>query len=129
VESLLPETNRLKPQKAHGQREIVERRRGINLVAKQQERIHGTGAVRRESTFSWSTDARGDKSINANITMLDPGQSYAKQVKTERNASVDGNLMWSKAYDFSGALRSLQEFTYLTGSAYTQRIILNRVTG
>ena len=101
----------------------------FGLVTAQKERVQGTGAVKRESTFTWLADARGNKYIGTSITTIDPGQAYAKQLKTEQGLSVEGNLLWSKAYDFAAALRTHQEFTYLTTTPYAQKFILNRQTG
>ncbi len=72
--------------------------------------------LKREATFNWATDARGNRYIDQNVVTLDPGQIYAKQAGTEQGMDVYGNLLWSRAYDFGLTVRSLHTVLEVTHS-------------
>ena len=101
------------------------------LVKRQLQIAKPALTTMRQTDVTWTWTGFGSPYIASQTTTIDPGQSYAKTMKSEQTLDLFGRLTVSKLYDF-GALSTPKwetGVTYLSGPNYDSRWILNRVTG
>ena len=99
------------------------------LALYQQETLQSGATPPRSTQLFWAQEATHQSLyLTKTETKIDPATAYEKLVKNEQLLDYKGNLQWTKSYDFSGSLRSTTNFTYKTGTEYTNRFILNRQT-
>src|SRR5262249_25577463 len=86
--------------------------------------------VKTQSDFTWMQDANGNSYISRTDATADPGQSYAVTARTEQTVDVNGNVTQVKNYAYGNLSTPARttNYSYLGGSSYTSRYILNRLT-
>ena len=57
----------------------------------------------RQTDLTWAVNGLGRPYIQAQQTQIDPGQTYAKTMRSEQTVDVRGNLIQSKLSDFGNA--------------------------
>ncbi|MCI0718594.1 MAG: hypothetical protein L0338_06410, partial [Acidobacteria bacterium] len=101
----------------------------LGLVTGFEQRQSPSGAALEQRDFAWTQDAASNPYLASVVTMIDPGQSYQKQSKTEQALDANGNVLWTRVYpygDLTTAVRTTS-YTYLNTSNYTSRYINNRL--
>ena len=71
----------------------------------------------RQTDLTWAVNGLGAPFIQAQQTQIDPGQSYAKTMRSEQTVDVRGNLTQSKLFDFGNL--STPKWTYDTTYLFT----------
>ncbi|HTR35829.1 MAG TPA: RHS repeat-associated core domain-containing protein [Bryobacteraceae bacterium] len=102
---------------------------GLQLSYEERQLPSHTALSHRD--FTWAQTATTlNPYIGTTLTTLDPGQSYQAQKQTTQTLDQYGNLTQAKVYDFGNLSTPARTYTntYLTGSQYSSRYILNRLT-
>ena len=101
---------------------------GLNSRFEQQVSSSDSTVLRRED-FTWAQDTANNPFIASVLTTLNPGAGLQKQSKTEQLVDSQGNVTWTKLYDYDSLSTpaKIYNYTYLTNTNYTNRYIRNRL--
>ena len=79
---------------------------------------------------TYAQDAVGRVYVASTLATADPGQAYVKVSKTAQTVDAYGNVTQKQIFDYGNLTTAARTFntTFLTGTAYKERFILNRPT-
>ena len=87
------------------------------------------GTVYTRDTYTWAQNGSSNPYISTKVHVIDPGATYAQSAQSTQTADAYGNTTQVVVYPYNNTTTPLQTYnsTYLTGSAYAAKYILNRL--
>jgi RHS repeat-associated protein len=105
-------------------------RRGLQLTYEQRS-LPGP-VVKSRDTFTWALSQSGHPYVGTTLNVVDPGTASEKTAKSEQTLDRYGNVLASKAYDYTDLVNPARtttcQYRHTTSTAYETRYLRNLVT-